>query len=185
MLAPWKKSYDKPRQHIKKQRHHFVDKGLYSQSYGFSNSHMWLSWSRIHLHCGRPGFDHRVGKIPWRRKGYPLQYSGLENSMDCIVKGVAKSQTRLSDFHFHFVWMWELDHKEGWAPTNWCSQTMVLEKTLETPLNYKKIKPVNPKGNQLWVFIGRTDVEAEAPIPWLLLLLLLSRFSRVQLCATP
>ena len=100
MLAPWKKSYDKPRMHIKKQRHYFVDKGLYSQSYGFSSSHMWLSWSRIHLHCGRPGFDHRVGKIPWRRKGYPLQYSGLEKSMDCIVKGVAKSQTQWATFTF-------------------------------------------------------------------------------------
>ena len=60
--------------------------------------------------------------------------------------------------------MWELNHKEGWAPKNWCFQTVVLEKTLESPLDSKEIKPVNPKGNQLWIFIGRTD--AEAPILW-------------------
>ena len=89
------------RQHIKKQRHYFADKGLSSQSYGFTSSH---------------------------------------------------------------VWMWELDHKEGWAPKNWCFPTVVLEKTLESPLNNKEIKPVNPKGNQPWIFIGRVD--AEAPILW-------------------
>ena len=61
--------------------------------------------------------------------------------------------------------MWELDHKEGWAPKNWCFQTVVLEKTLESPLDCK-IKPVNPKGNQSWIFIGRTDAETEAPILW-------------------
>ena len=99
--APWKKSYDKPRQCIIKQRHHFADKGLYSQSYGFSSS---------------------------------------------------------------YVWMWELGHKEGWAPKNWCFQTAVLEKTLENPLDSEDMKPVNPKGNQPWIFIGRT--EAEALILW-------------------
>ena len=99
-LAPWKESYDKPRQCIKKQRHWFADKGPYSQSYGFSSSH---------------------------------------------------------------VWMWELDHKEGWAPKNWCFWAEVLEKT-QSPLDCKDIKPVNPKGNQPWIFIGRTD--AEVPIIW-------------------
>ena len=98
MLGPWRKSYDKPRQHIKKQRYHFLDKGLYSQSY----SH---------------------------------------------------------------VWMWELDHKEDWALKNWCFWTVVLEKILESLLDCK-IKPVNPKGNQSWIFIGRTDAEAEALILW-------------------
>ena len=102
MLSPWKKSYEKPRQHIKKQRHHFANRGLYSQSYGFSSSH---------------------------------------------------------------VWMWELDYKEGWEPKKWCFQIMVLEKTLESPLNCK-IKPVNPTGNQPWIFIRRTDAGAEAPILW-------------------
>ena len=103
MLAPWQKSYDKPRQNIKKQRHYFANKDPYSQSYGFSSSH---------------------------------------------------------------VWMWELDRKEGWAPKNWCFWTVVLEKTLESPLNRKEIKPVHPKGNQSWIFIGRTDAAAETPILW-------------------
>ena len=98
-----KKCYDKPRQHIKKQRHHFAEKGLYNQSYGFSSSH---------------------------------------------------------------VWIWELDHKEGWALQNWCFWTVVLEKTLESPLDSMEIKLVNPKGNQPWVFIGKTDAEVEAPVLW-------------------
>ena len=103
MLAPWKKRYDQPRQHIKKQRHYFADKGPSSQSYGFSSS---------------------------------------------------------------YIWMWGLNHKESWVPKNWCFWLVVLEKTLESPLNCKEIQPVNPKGNQSWIFIGRTDVEAEAPILW-------------------
>ena len=103
MLAPWKKSYDKSREYIKKQRHHFVYKGLYSLSYGFSSSHGW---------------------------------------------------------------MWELDKKESWAPKNQCFQIVVMEKTLESPLDSKKIKSVDLKGNQSWIFIARTDAEAEAPILW-------------------
>ena len=94
-------SYDKPRQHIKKQRHYFSDKGPSGQSYGFSSSH---------------------------------------------------------------IWMWELDYKESWALKNWCFWTVVLEKTLESPLDCKEIKPVNPKGNQSWIFFGRTDTEA--PLLW-------------------
>ena len=62
--------------------------------------------------------------------------------------------------------MWELDYKESWAPKNWCFWTVVLEKTLESPLDCKEIQPVLPKGNQSWVFIGRTDAEAETPILW-------------------
>ena len=62
--------------------------------------------------------------------------------------------------------MWQLDHKESWGPKNWCFWTVMLEKTLESPLDSKDIKPANPKGNQSWIFIGRTDVEAEAPILW-------------------
>ena len=88
---------------IKKQRHHFPNKGLSSQSYGFSSSH---------------------------------------------------------------VWMFELNHKESWAPKNWCFWTVVLEKTLESPLDCKKIQPIHPKGNQSWIFIGRTDAEAETPVLW-------------------
>ena len=102
-LAPWKKSYDQPRQLIKKQRHYFANESPSSQSYGFSNSH---------------------------------------------------------------VWMWELDYKESWAPKNWCFWTVLLEKTFESPLDCKEIQPVHPKGNQSWIFIGRTDAEAETPILW-------------------
>ena len=64
------------------------------------------------------------------------------------------------------VWTWELDYKESWAPKNWCFWTVVLEKTLESPLNCKEIQPVHPKGDQSWVFIGRTDAEAETPVLW-------------------
>ena len=67
-------------------------------------------------------------------------------------------------FSSSHVWMWELDGEESWAPKNWCFWTVVLEKTLESPLDCKKIQPVHPKGDQSWVFIGRTDVEAETPI---------------------
>ena len=101
MLAPWKKIYDKPRQHIRKQRYYFAYKGPSSQTSGFSSSH---------------------------------------------------------------VCMWELDHKGSWMPKNWCFWAVVLEKTLESPLNSKKIQPVHPKGNHSWIFIGRTD--AETPILW-------------------
>ena len=99
MLSPWKKSYDQPREHIKKDRHYFADEVLSSQSYGFSSSH---------------------------------------------------------------VWVWELDHKELMLK-NLCFWIVVLVKTLENPLDCKEIQPVHPKGNQSWIFIGRTDDEAETP----------------------
>ena len=101
--TPWKENYDQIRQLIKKQRHYFANKGLSSQGYGFSSSH---------------------------------------------------------------VWMWELDYKESWVLKNWCFWSMVLEKTLESPLDWKEIQPVPPKGDQVWVFIGGTDVEAETAILW-------------------
>ena len=103
MLNPWKKSYYQPRQHIKKQRHYFTNKGPPSQSYGFSRSD---------------------------------------------------------------VLMWDLDYKESWALKNWCFWTVVLEKTLESLLDCKDIQPVNPRGNQSWIFIVRTDAEAETPNLW-------------------
>ena len=71
-----------------------------------------------------------------------------------------------SDFCSSHIRMWELDHTEGWVPKNWCFQIVVLEKTLESPINCKEIKPANSKGNQSWVFIRRTDAEAEAPVLW-------------------
>ena len=62
--------------------------------------------------------------------------------------------------------MWELEYEEDWVPKNWCFHIVVLEKTPESPLDFKEIKPDNPKGDQSWIFIGKTDAEAEAPIPW-------------------
>ena len=103
MLTAWEKSYDPPRQHSKKQRRYFANKGPSSQSYGFSSSH---------------------------------------------------------------VGMWELDYKKSWALKNWCFWTVVLEKPLENPLDCKEIQSVHPKENQSWIFIGRTDVEAETPVLW-------------------
>ena len=78
-------------------------------------------------------------------------------------KGPSSQSYGFSSSH---VWMWELDYKESWPPKNWCFWTLVLEKTLESPLDCKEIQPVHPKGNQSWIFIGRTDVEAETPILW-------------------
>ena len=69
-------------------------------------------------------------------------------------------------FSSSHIWMWELDNKESWVPNNWCFQTVILEKTLESPLDSEEIKPVNPKGNQPWIFIERTDAKVEAPILW-------------------
>ena len=101
---PWQESYDESRQHIKKQRHYFANKGPSSQDYSFFNGH---------------------------------------------------------------VWMWELDCEETWALKNWCFWTVVfLEKTLESPFDFKEIQPVHSKGDQSWVFTGRTDVEAETPVLW-------------------
>ena len=69
-------------------------------------------------------------------------------------------------FSSSHVWMWELNYKESWVPKNWCFWTVVLEKTLENTLDCKEIQPVHPKGDQSWIFIGRTDAEAETPILW-------------------
>ena len=80
-----------------------------------------------------------------------------------VNKGLPSQGYGFSSSH---VWMWELHHKESWAMKNWCFWTVVLEKTLESPLDCKEIKPANPKGNQSWIFIGRTDAEAEAPKLW-------------------
>ena len=78
-------------------------------------------------------------------------------------KGPCSQGYGLSSGH---VWMWELHYKESWALKNWCFRTVVLEKTLESPLDCEEIQPVHPKGNQSWIFIGRTDVEAETPTLW-------------------
>ena len=83
--------------------------------------------------------------------------------MDVTDKDPSSQSYGSSSSH---VWMWELDHKESWAPKNWCFWTVVLEKTLESPLNCKEIQPIKPKGNQSWIFFEWTDVEAETPILW-------------------
>ena len=82
---------------------------------------------------------------------------------DIANKGPSSQSYGFSSSH---VWMWELDYKESWVLKNWCFWTVVLEKTLESPLDCKEIQPVRFKGNQSWVFIGRTDAEAETPILW-------------------
>ena len=137
------KSYDKPRQHIKKQRHYFADKGLYSQNYGFTSRRKWQP-TPVFLPGESHGRRSLVGYNPWGRK-----------ELDTTER-----------LHLHLWWMWELDHKKSWVPKNWCFWTIVLEKTLESPLDCTEIQPVSPKGNQSWIFIGRNDAEAKTPILW-------------------
>ena len=84
--------------------------------------------------------------------------------LERIILGPSSQSYGFSSSH---VWMWELDYKESWALKNWCFWTVVLEKTLESPLDCREISSVNSKGNQSWIFIGRTDDEAEIPILWL------------------
>ena len=90
-------------------------------------------------------------------------------SVDSVFKSrditlLTSLYSQRNGFSSSHVWMWALDHKEGWAPKNWCFQNVVLEKTLKSPLDRREIKPVNPQGNEPWIFIGRTDAAAEAPI---------------------
>ena len=102
----------------------------------------------------------------------PLEEKTM-NNLDSFLKSkdiTLPTKVHLSSQGYCFssshVWMWELDYKENWAPKNWCFWTVVLEKTLESPLDCKEIQLVNSKGNQSWIFIGKTDVEAETPILW-------------------
>ena len=104
-------------------------------------------------------------------KIYLLLGRKVMTNLDSILKSrditlPAKVHLVKDGFSSTHVWTLELDYKESWAPKNWCFWSVVLEKTLESPLDYKEIKPINPKGNQSWAFIGRTDAEAEAPILW-------------------
>ena len=100
---------------------------------------------------------------PWKER-YDQPRQHIENQRHYFAnKGPSSQSYGFSSSH---VWMWELDYKESWAPKNWCFWTVVLEKTSESPLDCKEIQPVNPKGNQTWIFIGRTDPEAETPILW-------------------
>ena len=104
-------------------------------------------------------------------KKYLLLGRKLMTNLDSLLKSrdiILLTEVLLikAVFSSSHVLMWELDHKEGWVLKNWCFWSMVLEKTLESPLDSKEIKPVNPKGNKIWILIGRTDAEAKAPTLW-------------------
>ena len=100
---------------------------------------------------------------PWK-ESYGQSRQNIKKQRHYFAnKGPSSQSYGFSGSH---VWMWELDYKESWVPKNWCFWIVVLEKTLESPLNCKKIQPVHPKGNQSWIFIGRTDDEDETPILW-------------------
>ena len=94
--------------------------------------------------------------------GQPRQH--IKRQRHYLVNKDPSSQSYI--FTSSHIWMWELDYKESWVPKNWCFWTVVLEKTLESPLDCKEIQPVHPNGNQSWIFIGRADAKAEAPILW-------------------
>ena len=100
---------------------------------------------------------------PWK-KNYDQHRQHIKKQRHYFANIGPSSQNY--GFSSSHLWMWELDYKESWAPKNWCFWTVVLEKTLESSLDFKEIQPVYPKGNQSWIFIGRTDVEAKAPILW-------------------
>ena len=100
---------------------------------------------------------------PWK-ESYDQSRQHIKKQRHYFANKVLSSQGY--GFSSAHVWMWELDYKESWTHKNWCFWTVVLEKTLESPLDCKEIQPVHPKGDQSWVFIGRTDVEAETPILW-------------------
>ena len=110
-------------------------------------------------------YSHEVKKIlaPWK-KSYEQRRQLIKKQRHYFADKSLCSQSY--GFFSSHVWMWELDYKESWVPKNWCFGTVVLEKTLESLLGCKEVKPVNPKGDQSWIFIGRTDAEAETPIYW-------------------
>ena len=105
----------------------------------------------------------KLKDTPWK-KSYDQSRQHIKKQRHYFANKDSSSQGY--DFPSSHVWMWELDYKESWTPKNWCFWTVVLEKTLESPLDCKKVQPVHPKGDQSWMFIGRTDVEAETPILW-------------------
>ena len=105
----------------------------------------------------------KLKDAPWKKScDKPSQHS-KKQKYDFANKDLSSQNY---DFSSCRVWMWELDHKESCAPKNWCFWNLLLEKTLESLLDFKETKPVHPKGNQSWIFIGRTDAEAEAAILW-------------------
>ena len=101
--------------------------------------------------------------VPWE-KSYDQPRHHIKKQRHYFAHQGPSSQSY--GFSSSHVWMWELDYKESWALKNWCFWTVVMEKTLESPLPCKEIQPVHPKGNQSWMFIGRTNAEVETPILW-------------------
>ena len=109
----------------------------------------------------------RWWRQPWNQKTLAPWKKSYDQPWEYMKEFSNKGQSSQNyGFSSSHVWMWELDYKESWEPRNWCYWTVVLEKTLESPLDWKEVKPVHPNGNQSWVFIGRTDAEAETPILW-------------------
>ena len=100
---------------------------------------------------------------PWKKR-YDKPRQEIKKQRHYFANKTPSGQSY--GFSSSHVWMWELDHKESWAPKYWCFWTVVLEKTLESPLDCKEIKPVHPKENQSWIFIASTDAETEIPILW-------------------
>ena len=100
---------------------------------------------------------------PWKKIYDQLRWHIIKQGHYFADKGPCSQSYGLHSIH---VWMWESDYKESWARKNWCFWTVMLEKTLESPLDCKEIQSVHPKGNQSWIFIGRTDAEAETPVLW-------------------
>ena len=110
-------------------------------------------------------YSHEIKRHIFLGKKGITNLDSLLKSRDITLPTKAHLVKAMFFFNSH-IWMWELDHKENWVLKNWCFWSVVLEKTLESPLDFKEIQPVNPKGNQSWVFIGRTEAEASAPILW-------------------
>ena len=143
----WKESYDHPRQHIRRRPWHPAPLLLPGESQGWGSligSHLWgRTWLKLLSSSSRQHIK--------KQRHY------------FVNKGPSSQGYGFSSGH---VWIWELDYKESWALKNWCFWTVVLEKTLESPLDCKEIQPVHPKENQSWIFIWTTDAEAETPILW-------------------
>ena len=164
---PWKKSYDQPRQHIKSRDVTLPTKvhqiRSVTQSCPTLCNPMNRSTPGLPVHHRLPGFTQT--HVHWVsdaiQPSHPL--SSPSPAPNPSQHPYIWSKLWFSSSH---VWMWELDYKESWVPKNWCFWTVVLEKTLESPLDCKEIPPIHPKGNQSWIFFGRTAAEAEAPILW-------------------
>ena len=109
--------------------------------------------------------SHEIKRCLLRGRKTMTNLESIFKSRDITLSTKVCSSQSLG-FSSGHICMWELDYKESWVPKNWCFWTVVLEKTLESPLNSKEIQPVHPKGTQSWIYIGRTDAEPETPILW-------------------